>query len=472
MIVFRYQQRTVYEAISRGVIPDAQELLWPAWMRKVDALLEDEELIEIVHEALGRRHGRSQTKGRRSTPSEVVLRLLVLKHLRNWSYQTTEQEVRANLVYREFTRIGGQKVPDAKTMVRLGQTLGPQVIRRINKRVVKLARREKIAVGRKMRLDTTVVETNIHYPTDSGLLRDGVRVITRTIEKIEKEVGAAGTQFRNRMRSVQHRLIEIGKAARGVGDQARQRRRQVYRKLMTTARQVIAGAEVIVQEVAAGVKKATDWKRQLLVEAWAQQTRQVCGLTRRVLEQTKARVIQEDTHYPDKLLSIFEVETEAIRKGKMAKPTEFGKLVKIQEAEHQIITDYEVYAQRPADQTLLISSIETHREMCGRAPDLVAADAGFFSAQNESKAIQAGVKKVAIPNKHTRSAERRAHQRQKWFREAQRWRVGCEGRISVLKRRHGLFRSRYRGAQGMERWVGLGVIADNLINIGRVLAVR
>lgn len=472
MIVFRYQQRTVYEAISRAVIPDAQDLLWSPWMRQVDAILEDEDLIKTVHEALGRRWKGSRTQGRKGTPSEVVLRLLVLKHLKNWSYQTTEQEVRANLVYREFTRIGGEKVPDAKTMVRLGQALGPKVIGKIHKRVVKLARKNKVARGRRMRLDTTVVESNIHYPSDSSLLGDGVRVITRTIGKIEREVGAMGTTFRNRMRSVNHRLMEIGKSVRSGSEEMVKRRQRIYRKLMATTRRVISGAEVMVQEVATGIKKAGDWKRQLWVEAWARQVQQTCVVTRRVLQQTKARVIQGDTHYPDKLLSIFEMETEAIRKGKLAKPTEFGKLVKIQEAENQIITDYEVYAQRPADQTLLIPAIKRHQEIFDRAPELVAGDAGFYSLDNEAKATKAGVKKVAIPNKQTRSPARRAHQRQQWFRQGQRWRVGCEGRISVLKRRHGLFRSKYKGAHGMERWVGLGVIADNLINIGRVLAER
>jgi len=237
-------------------------------------------------------------------------------------------------------------------------------------------------------------------------------------------------------------------------------------------RKVIAGAEVVIQEVAAGTRKAADGKRQLVVKALASQAQQVCGLTRRVLEQTKARVIKGDTHYPDKLLSIFEVDAETIRKDKLAKPTEFGKLVKIQDAEHQIITDYEMCAQRCADQSLLLPSMEEHKEIFGYAPDLVAADAGFFSAENESKATQAGVKQVAIPNKQTRSPARRAHQRQRWFRRAQSWRVGSEGRISVLKRRHGLSRSRYKGVEGMERWVGLGVIGDNLISMGSVLAVR
>jgi IS5 family transposase len=470
MIVPRYRQRTIYEGIYRSLIPDQKQLLWEEWMLKVDVLLEDDELIEIVHEALGRRHPKSQTRGRKGTPSEVVLRLMVLKHMKNWSYATLEREVRANLLYRDFTRIGGETVPDAKTMIRLGQALGPEVIRKIHERVVQLARGEKVASGRKMRLDTTVVESNIHYPTDSSLLGDGVRVLTRTMKKIEEKVEAAGTKVRNRMRSVTHRLIELGKAARGRGEEVKVRQEKIYRKLMAVTRKVVAQAEVVVREVRRGIKKAVDGKRQLVVEALTLELKEVSVLTRRVLEQTKARVIKGDTHFKGKLLSIFEVETEAIRKGKAAKPTEFGKLVKIQEAENQIVTDYEVCRQRPADEKLLLPSIEKHREIFGRAPELVAGDAGFFNNDNESGAKEAGVKKLAIPSKKTRSPARLAHQRQPWFRRAQRWRVGCEGRISVLKRRHGLFRSRYRGSHGMERWVGLGVIADNLINIVKASA--
>src|SRR5262249_2556314 len=132
MIVPRYQQRTIYEAIYRSTIPDHGDLRWEKWMQKIDALLDDDELLDIVHEALGRRHPESWTRGRKATPSEVVLRLIVLKHMKNWSYETLEQEVRANLLYREFTRIRGEKVPDAKTMVRFGRALGPGIIRRIH----------------------------------------------------------------------------------------------------------------------------------------------------------------------------------------------------------------------------------------------------------------------------------------------------------------------------------------------------
>jgi IS5 family transposase len=130
----------------------------------------------------------------------------------------------------------------------------------------------------------------------------------------------------------------------------------------------------------------------------------------------------------------------------------------------------QVCDQRPADSTLLTKSIETHRRKLGRVPHTVATDAGFYSAQNEEAAAKMGVQRVAIPNRSTRSAERRLLQKRRWFRQAQAWRTRCEGRISVLKRRHGLNRCRYRGDDGMKR--GLGVIADNLINIGRFLALQ
>jgi IS5 family transposase len=161
-------------------------------------------------------------------------------------------------------------------------------------------------------------------------------------------------------------------------------------------------------------------------------------------------------------VSLFETATQIIRKGKASKPTEFGRLIKIQEAENQIITDYEVCEQRPADNTLLVKSIEIHQQRLGRVPHTVATDAGFYSHGNETEAKKMGVRRVAIPNRSTKSEERRLLHKKPWFRKAQAWRTGCEGRISLLKRRHGLDRCRYRG---MKRWVGLGVIADNLINI-------
>src|SRR5213078_2130352 len=192
-------------------------------------------------------------------------------------------------------------------------------------------------------------------------------------------------------------------------------------------------------------------------------------LVKQVMKQTRARIFRGNTRIEGKLFSLFEPSTEIIRKGKAGKPNEFGKMVKLQEAEHQIVIDYEVYDRRPSDSDLLIAAIETHRAMLGRAPRMVAADAAFYSAKNEAAAKAQGVKCVCIPNRSTKSAERKREQRKRWFRNGQRWRTGCEGRISVVKRRHGLDRCRYKGSTGMKRWVGLGVVADNLINIGCVM---
>ena len=472
MIEPRYRQQTLYEQALVSFMPDRKKLLWEGWMLKVDELLEKDELVEIVYKALQQRHPKSGTLGRKGTPAEVVLRLLVLKHLKNWSYETLEKEVRPNLVYREFTRIGGEPVPDAKTMVRWGTALGSEVIRQIHKRVVEASQETRVVSGRKLRVDTTVVETNIHYPTDSGLLGDWVRVLTRTMKYIQREAGRAGTRLRDRLRSVKYRLIEISRAAKGRSPQAQEKIQRGYEKLMDTTRQVLSQAKTFVEEVVSGIKPATTPLGEIRLKAWVEQLKHFSQLTERVLEQTQARIIDGNTHFQDKVLSLFEDHTEAIRKGKAAKPTEFGKMVKIQEAEHQIITDYEVFEKRPVDADLLMPSIETHELLLDRLPQLVAADAGFFSADNQTKAQEKGVEKLAVPNKKTRSKAQWAHQRQRWFRRAQRWRVGCEGRISVLKRQHGLPRCRYHGMEGMERWVGLAVIANNLTQIGKRLAQK
>src|SRR5947207_2272130 len=155
-----------------------------------------------------RLRGRHTRRGRPGTPAEVVLRLLVLKHVRNWSFAVLEREVRTNLVYRTFTRVGGGKVPDAKTMGKWGPAVGPAVIAQLHQRLIEIARAAHVVEGRKMRVDTTVVETNVHYPTDSSLLGDGVRVLTRTMRRVTAIAGAVGTRLRDRSRSV-----KIGRAA-------------------------------------------------------------------------------------------------------------------------------------------------------------------------------------------------------------------------------------------------------------------
>ena len=452
-----------------GLIAAEVDDLCEDWMRYADQVLADELLVAAVYEALGKRRPKSRSRGRQGTPAEVVLRLLILKHIRNWSYEVLEREVRANLVYRNFTRVGGAKMPDAKTMGRWGVALAPQVIEQIHDRIVKIARDKGVADGRRMRVDTTVVETNIHYPTDSSLLGDGVRVLTRTMKKITKIAGKAGAKLRDRSRGVKLRVLDIARAARSKAKQSQEKLKRAYSQLLNSTSRVVGQAKRFSTEVAMGVKRSTDVLQQLALENLRCQIDAMVPLIRQVMKQTRARILRGDTRADGKILSLFEPATEVIRKGKAGKPNEFGKMVKLQEAENQIVTGYEVYAQRPNDVDLLIGAIETHQARLGRTPRLVAADAAFYSAKNEAEAKAKGVKRVCIPNRSTKSPERKREQKQRWFRTGQNWRTGCEGRISVIKRRHGLSRCRYKGDAGMKRWVGLGVIADNVINIGHAM---
>jgi IS5 family transposase len=438
-------------------------------MRHADQVLDDEQIIAAVYEGLARRHPKSRSCGRLGAPAEMVLRLLILKHVRNWSYAVLEREVRANLVYRDFARVGAGKVPDAKTMGRWGVALGPDVLRRVHDRMVTIARDRGIAVGRRMRVDTTVVEANIHHPTDSTLLGDGVRVLTRTMRTIGTIAGAAGAKLRDRSRSVKWRLLEIARIARAKGPVNHEKLKERYRQLLDATSRVVGQAQRFSREIADGVKRSRQVLEQMALEGLRSQLDAMVPLVRQVMRQTRARIFHGNTRFAGKLVSLFEPSTEVIRKGKASKPNEFGKMVKLQEAENQIIVDYEVYDRRPNDCDLLIPALEAHRAKLGRVPRLVAADAAFYSAKREADAKAMGVKRVCIPNRSTKSLERKREQKKRWFRDGQKWRTGCEGRISVVKRRHGLNRCRYKGFVGMNRWVGFGVIADNLINIGRAM---
>jgi IS5 family transposase len=464
MVRRRQRERSLFEVL----LPDGHKL-WPDWLRRIDTALEDEAVIEVVAQALEDRWPQSRRRGRPGTPAEVVIRMLILKHLFDWSYDDLEQEVRANLVYRAFTRIDAGQVPDAKTIVKIAGALGPEVIAHLHRQVVEVAKRAGVTRGRRFRVDTTVVETNVHYPTDSTLMQDGVRVLTRTLQRASTALGDPPARVRNRLRSVTRRVLAIGYQARS--PKTRDALVHSYRKLMATTRAVLRDAGTMVRRLGQRRRAALAGGGAILRRAQTELQR-IRPLVQHVVDQARARVLGGDTRVPGKVLSLFEPHTTTIRKGKISKPNEFGNLVTLQEAEHQIITAYEVHAGRPADVTLWTPALDRHLTIFGCAPNLAAGDRGFSSAANEQAAVDRGVRRVVLPRRGPKSAARRTYERQRWFRRGQRWRVGCEGRISVVKRRHGLRRCRYHGPAGMARWVGLGVIADNLMNIATFVNAR
>jgi IS5 family transposase len=457
----RHQQRSLFETVIGSVEQLIDGLVEPA-LTRLDEVLADDTLLDTVMGQLAQRCPHSRSRGRPGTPGEVALRMLVLKHLKGWSFEQTEYEVRKNLVYRHLARVYFERVPDAKTLIRLSVAIGAEGIKAIHQRVVEMAREQQLIEGRCARVDTTVVETNIRYPTDSRLLQDGVRVLTRAFKRVEQATGVVGGKLRNRMRATTHRVLEIARAARSRAGQGRERLEEGYRRLLSTVRSTVRDAQRVCDELSFGARTAAGQQVSKIVTSSQAQLEQFVPLLRRVIAQTQARIFHNDTHYADKVFSLFEAHTEAIRKGKAAKPTEFGKLLRVQEAEHQIVVDYEIYDKRPEDQSLVVPTIEAHLRVFGRPPQLLAADRGFWSAANKRTAKERGVKRVCIPALGKLTIEQAAEQRQRWFRRGQRWRVGCEGRISVLKRRDGLARCRYHGMAGMRRWVSWGVVSNNL----------
>jgi transposase, IS5 family len=441
MVRRAYSQRSLIEVL----LPDADKL-WDPTLRRIDMLLDDDGLVDRVAEALARRHPQSQRRGRLGTPASVVLRMLVLKHLYDWSFDECEREVRGGLVYRAFCRIDGERVPDAKTLIRLAHLLDEAVLKDLLAHLVTLGRARRVIQGRRLRLDTTVVETNIHYPTDAALLADGVRVLTRGMQRL-------GQHVRQRARSVARRVFEIAPRSRTAGrqvapkvrEESKARMKRLYQGLLGITRAVVRQAEAAVRPGHQPV---------------AAQLSGTIALVKRVVAQTRARVLRGDTHFPGKVVSLFEPHTEIIRKGKLAKPTEFGRLVKIQEAESQFITDFAVCERGQPERALWEPALDRHIALFDHPPHLAVADGGFASRSNERAAQARGVRHVVLPRQSREERSRTA-------RAALRWRTGCEGRISALKRRHGLRRCRYRGPSGMQRWVGLGVIANDLLVLAR-----
>jgi IS5 family transposase len=290
MVRRAFVQRSLVEVL----LPDGDKL-WDPVLRSIDEVLTDDALVDHVVEALGRRHRRSRQRGRPGTPAVVILRMLVLKHLFDWSFDECEREVRANLVYRAFCRIEGERVPDAKTLIRLARVLDGPTLKQLLARLVAVASERRVVRGRRLRVDTTVVETNIHYPTDSTLLADGVRVLTRTLTRLRAAATDGVVRLRDRTRSVARRVFAITQLSRQAKQEpVKLRMRTLYRARMGHTRAVVRHAETAGRQVARGTVRGVGLG-QVAVEGLAQQLRETTGLVRRVLTQTRARILSGNT---------------------------------------------------------------------------------------------------------------------------------------------------------------------------------
>lgn len=450
----------MWDAVLFGA-PDPRALMDPA-LRRIDELLDDELLVDEVLETMRRRFPLSARRGRKGTPAEVALRMLVLKHLKAWSYEELEWEVTGNLVYRFFCRIDGGKVPDAKTMVRLGQLLDGPALRALFERIVAQAIERRVTRGRKMRVDTTVAETPIRFPSDSRLCEDVTQVLCREIERVRSEGVTASRSFRNVRRSVGRRVREIKQLSRRPMDKQKKRSalRRPYRRLLAITRRVLRQGEQTLKRARRRWPRLSGRARRSV-----RTIARMIDLGRRVVRQTKQRVFKGITKSAEKIVSVFEPHTRILRRGKTYKPTEFGQMVKVQEAEGGVVTDIAVVTEN--DHALLVPSVKQHERLFGRVPRVVATDRGFFSFDNVRDVEAMGVVCAAIPKPGYRSPEWLARERRRPFRRARAWRAGGEARIARLKHTFGMHRTRYKGQSGVARCALWAAIANNLIAIGR-----
>jgi transposase, IS5 family len=463
MIVDRYDPINLFEMVPK------LELQFEPELAQLDELLDDDVLFARVKADLIRRYPNSERLGRHSTPVEVILRMLVVKRLYGWSYEQTEHFVNDSIVLRQFCRLYLESAPDDTTLIRWANLIGPQTVAALNDRAVELARSLKVTRGRKLRTDGTVVETNIHHPTDDSLIADGVRVISRLVCRakglIPKEVrqAATGEPFRNRTRSAKRLAHRISKMARRRTQEAKTTCRTAYEKLVAVGRASIRQAErvrTMLKEAPSAAKISEE------ISHWA-------GLLERVVLQACRRVLEgERVPATEKLLSIFEEHTAIIRRGKARKQTEFGRKVWLSEVDGGIISGFWILEGNAGDEAQLKPALEDHLRLFGKPPELIAADRNVHSKENEGLAKEMGVKKVCLPKAGKKGGEREEYERQGWFKRARRFRAGIEGRISVMKRREHLGRCRDKGEEGFGRWVGWGVLTANLDTIAQTLAAR
>ena len=422
-------------------------------------------LVERVRRDLQRGLKKPQT-GRNGLTAQQVLRSLTLQRVKNWDYRELRERITDGYTLRRFTRFYSQSVPKHDAFNRAFNRLTPATLEAINDIVVQAAVALRLENGKKLRVDTTVVETDIHHPTDSTLLWDTVRVVTRLVGQLDNLLPQGVPGFTNRTRSARRRMQEIHRMTTA------QRSRHLvpkYRALIRTTEQVVQNAHEVLKKTER--VHSIDLMTDIAINALRRQIDHYCSLGDRVIYQSRRRVLErEPVPNEAKIFSIFETHTDLIKRGKVLKPVEFGHKVFIAESARGLITQYRVLSGNPTDDTHVESSLRRHQEMFGHAPDVYSGDRGFFSHDNIREGQDAGVGLVCIPQRGGRkTAEQQAFEKSSAFKKAQRFRAGIEGRISVLFRGRGMKRCLAEGRERFELLVGAAVLANNLMVIARLL---
>jgi IS5 family transposase len=426
-------------------------------LSQVDRLLEDERFFAPFRERFYTRVGRP------TIPIATYLRMMYLKRRYELGYETLVKEVKDSFTWRCFCHLSLEdRVPDDTTLIKLTHKYGEDTVRDLNDALVLKLKERKVIRGRKLRTDTTVVDANIHYPTDTSLLADGIRVITRTVVKLKKVRAEIGGRFVNHTRKVKKTCLALSKVLKDRVSGDNPRLLKAKEDLIKIATGVVASGQEVKDQLDTLKEKPPEIKRLgKQLGGWLEITEKIVGQTK--------KVVAGCLHIPQRVVSIFDPEARPIRRGKAHADTEFGCKVLIGETDHGIITTYQVLKGNPSDTTLLKSGVKGHKRLFRKRLKAVAADRGFYSKENEEWLREGGVKQVSIPVRGRANEERRAEQKRPWFKRLQRFRAGVEAMISLLKRRFGLKRSLMRGVPGTEIWVGQGIFTHNLWQAARII---
>ena len=423
----------------------------------IDKLLDDERFLAPFREKF------CTHMGRPTTAVATYIRLMYLKYRYGLGYEVVVKEVSDSFAWRRFCHLTlDDRVPDSSTLIKLTHKYGEDTVRALNEALVLKLKEGKVVRGKKLRIDTTVVESDIHHPTDTGLLTDGIMVITRVVSKLKKAVPGIGSRFVKHTRKAKKVYLGLMKTMKGRAGKDDTALKKARDKLIELTEEAITGGRAVQAELALLREKAP------LVNRLRGQLDEWIDGAEQVVRQTQ-EVINGNRHLPHRLVSLFDVDARPIRRGKARAGTEFGRKVLLGETDHGIISTYQVVEDNPSDTTLLKPGVQGHKRLFRKRLKAVASDRGFYSQANEDWLKDNGVKQSSIPKRGKISGERRRHQKQPWFTRLQRFRAGIEARISLLKRKFGLKRSRMRGSSGVNIWVGQGIFAHNLWQTARII---
>jgi transposase, IS5 family len=441
-------QTTIWELL----LPEELKGL-PAELVAVDAYLDDECFIAPWRALFSKRLGRP------SVPVDTLLRLLYLKHRYGLGYESLCREVADSISWRRFCRIGlDRPVPHSTTLVKLVRRAGPEVIGQLNHALVAKLTADKLLRARKLRVDTTVVEADIDYPTDADLLEGAVRKLGGLVRRIKSRGAASRTRFRDRGRAAGRRMKQLARTLRRRTGVAMGEVDRLTGEVAAIARRTLRQVQAVARNARrAGARRSGDGRLGRLVGELAE----TIAATGRLLAQTDQR-LAGDRVIRDRLVSLADPDARPIRKGKPRHPTQFGYTLLLAEDERGFIAHHQVERGNPPDAPQLLPAVQRVVTVTGRPPGTVVADRGFGTAANDQAVEALGVKRVGLQRNGTPGKARLALERTRAFRRLRNWRVGIEARISHLKRSFGLRRTRLRRLGGARTWVGLGIFAYNL----------